>query len=575
MKCKIPFLVFLSLIFAAGFAGASTIQLSFTTSDYNGYNVSCFGSQDGWIKVTASGGIPPYTFLWSNDSTTDSISGLSASYYSVSVMDSDSVIVEAGITLSTPSQLVVEITSPTYANRYNVSCFDCFNGSINSDVSGGVLPYRYVWNDLDTSVNRSGLGGGTYSLFISDGNACRDGQRIYLTEPSGGWGRSGNGGTDPITNFIGTTDSQDLVFKTDAEERMRIGADGKITTTDPVYWEKLMVNRISSFDTVVYIGDSTLIFNGGNQTIYGAASGTHKGLGLGNSQNICAGIGAVGIGIVSKANGDRSVSIGFGVSTSAEQAITIGSGISASSALDNGAANSLWIGFNSDIPTVVVTPSDGSGTTGNVGIGTATPSQKLEVEHDDAQGVSGGMVLRNMNADNRNSEIKFNHGSGDDPLWSVGNDLTHDGGQNFFVYDNTVNAPVGTVRFYIDGDGRVGINMIPPATSSLYKLFVDGGINTRDVMVQATGWQDYVLNKNYALMSIHDLKDYIEVNRHLPGIPSEKEIIENGYELGDMQQRLLKLTEEQALYIISLQKQLDEQKKAIEEMRAEVKRIKK
>ena len=85
---------------------------------------------------------------------------------------------------------------------------------------------------------------------------------------------------------------------------------------------------------------------------------------------------------------------------------------------------------------------------------------------------------------------------------------------------------------------------------------------TRDVKVTAaTVFPDYVFAKDYKLMSIYELEEYLQLNRHLPEIPSAKEIESNdGFELGDMQTKLLKKVEEQTLYIISLQKQVDELK---------------
>jgi hypothetical protein len=77
---------------------------------------------------------------------------------------------------------------------------------------------------------------------------------------------------------------------------------------------------------------------------------------------------------------------------------------------------------------------------GDVGIGTSTPYSKLEIRHSTVTGVAGGLTISNDDIGNKNSEIKFNHfiNNQSNLLWAVGTDLSHDGQDNFFIYDEVV-----------------------------------------------------------------------------------------------------------------------------------------
>lgn len=80
----------------------------------------------------------------------------------------------------------------------------------------------------------------------------------------------------------------------------------------------------------------------------------------------------------------------------------------------------------------------------------------------------------------------------------------------------------------------------------------------------ALTFPDYVFTKEYKRLSIYEYEKFITSNKHLPGLPSAKEVKENdGFEIGQMQTKLLEKVEEQALYIIDLQKQIDELKTLI------------
>ena len=220
-----------ALLFASPervFAQAPTLQLQ--ASNYNGYNISCFGVRDGSIDLTVSGGVPPYTYDWSNGATTQDVSGLAAGFYSVRVTGANNIGARADLTLTEPLQLKGEASVFMYSNGYNVSCYQCFNGSIAVLPFEGVAPYGYAWMDGATTQNRSNLGAVQTSVTITDANGCEWRSEIFtLTSPErSDWTMNGNAGTNPATQYIGTTDNKDLVFKTNALERLRLKTNGEV-----------------------------------------------------------------------------------------------------------------------------------------------------------------------------------------------------------------------------------------------------------------------------------------------------------------------------------------------------------
>jgi hypothetical protein len=94
-----------------------------------------------------------------------------------------------------------------------------------------------------------------------------------------------------------------------------------------------------------------------------------------------------------------------------------------------------------------------------------------------------------------------------------------------------------------------------------YKLYVADGILAERVKVAlktTTDWSDYVFSKEYNLMSLYQLKKYIDKNKHLPDVPSAEELVnDGGIDLGRMQATLLKKIEEQTLYIIKLNEEIE------------------
>lgn len=95
-------------------------------------------------------------------------------------------------------------------------------------------------------------------------------------------------------------------------------------------------------------------------------------------------------------------------------------------------------------------------------------------------------------------------------------------------------------------------------------LKVYGKIYGREVKVTLDQYYDHVFNPEYELMPVKELSDYVKANKHLPDIPSEKEVMDNGLNVGEMNALLLKKVEELTLYIIDQQKQIDDLKTKLE-----------
>jgi hypothetical protein len=93
-------------------------------------------------------------------------------------------------------------------------------------------------------------------------------------------------------------------------------------------------------------------------------------------------------------------------------------------------------------------------------------------------------------------------------------------------------------------------------------LEVNGTIRCKKVLVTPNGWSDFVFATDYQLMPLAELHTYVLTNKHLPGIAPEKEILENGLDVGASDAALLQKIEELTLYIIQLNKRIEDLEKS-------------
>lgn len=123
----------------------------------------------------------------------------------------------------------------------------------------------------------------------------------------------------------------------------------------------------------------------------------------------------------------------------------------------------------------------------------------------------------------------------------------------------------------INSSGQVLINSTCASLPSDCKLAVNGTIYTTNINIKLTTcWSDFVFKKGYSVMSLYELEKYITTNSHLPGIPSEREVQENGLDVARTNALLLQKIEELTLYVIEQNKKIIEQDRKIEGLQKKI-----
>lgn len=234
---------------------------------------------------------------------------------------------------------------------------------------------------------------------------------------------------------------------------------------------------------------------------------------------------------------------------------------------NNTYGNGLYIASGSGVARTALVIDNGNGNrlftvsnAGNVGLGTNSPLAQLHT--------TGTLRFENLANDNTKTRVLVMDvngnasyrdastlgGSGGSSISGSVNYLAKYSGSstigNSLVYDNGTSVGIGTININETG----------------YKLFVESGVRTRKVKVDQGTWADYVFETDYKLPTLAEVEAYIKTNKHLPDVPSAKEIEQNGLDLGDNQSLLLKKIEELTLYIIEQQKEITELKKQSKEI---------
>lgn len=141
-------------------------------------SIACFGDSNGEIQANISGGTQPYNFAWNTNQSNLNISNLSAFTYTISVTDSNGCTEQESIVLTEPDSLVATILV-----NAPITCFGTATGALNCTVTGGTLPYNYLWNTNQSTSTIQLLIAANYQITVTDGNNCQANQSYFLSQP--------------------------------------------------------------------------------------------------------------------------------------------------------------------------------------------------------------------------------------------------------------------------------------------------------------------------------------------------------------------------------------------------------
>lgn len=179
---------------------------------------------------------------------------------------------------------------------------------------------------------------------------------------------------------------------------------------------------------------------------------------------------------------------------------------------------------------------------GKVGIGNTSPEYMLDVN-------GSGYFRSALYAEHQNNQLRIVD-SDDDLVWSLNANLG-----NFNIRSLTES------KIYMHFDGNLSYEPFRATSSGVsigYSTFIDGDIESKKIKVTATPGSvpDYVFSRDYNLMSLREVEEFIKINSHLPNVPNAKEIESGGQDVGDLQLKLLEKIEELTLYLIDQEKRM-------------------
>lgn len=156
----------------------------------------CNGASNGSISLSVGGGTSPYTFLWSNGSTSQNLTGVSAGSYNVTITDAKGCTKMESAVVNQPEAIEV-----TVGEVVDVACFGGSTGSVALvSVTGGNGGYTFLWNNGATTQDLTGVSAGNYSVTVTDSKGCTGTASATVDGPSAALSANVSGSTDVSCN---------------------------------------------------------------------------------------------------------------------------------------------------------------------------------------------------------------------------------------------------------------------------------------------------------------------------------------------------------------------------------------
>ena len=163
-----------------GYVLATVTEPPVISAHYNALNVTCNGSNDGAITITASGGTGSLTYSLDGITyqTSNKFTGLGGGSFVLYVKDA------SGCIRTIPANVIEPAALTVGANVSDVTCSGGNNGVIALAVSGGTTNYFYNWSNGVSSANNFNLTAGTYTVVVHDANGCSSTNSYTVTQPT-------------------------------------------------------------------------------------------------------------------------------------------------------------------------------------------------------------------------------------------------------------------------------------------------------------------------------------------------------------------------------------------------------